>query len=287
MPASNGVDIASLALNGAQVTSLVDVITQVGTGAMPKQTAVAVLKASFPTLSDSLIQSIIDPIQPGAIAADGTPVPVQQTEQEQRQTGSGEMMGLSTLQFNRNRKAIAKTLEDLASKTISQTQARVFLSSIGMSAENVEALITDAVDGSVDSEIGEVERNCGTGAGGFEPGNTCGSGGGGGGGGGAGKSKSKSADKFSAEGKTHGVKLPKNKKQIKIPQASQALKEMGFELDFKSSNTDLKTKVTSYKVKDKDGNEKTMTTDEIKDLVYAGVKRQLIGHSLGESGDAV
>lgn len=76
-------------------------------------------------------------------------------QEEQRQTGSGEMMGLSTLQFNRNRKAIAKTLEDLASKTISQTQARVFLSSIGMSAENVEALITDALDGSVDTKLPE------------------------------------------------------------------------------------------------------------------------------------
>lgn len=75
--------------------------------------------------------------------------------EEQRQTGSGEMMGLSTLQFNRNRKAIAKTLEDLASKTISQTQARVFLSSIGMSAENVEALINDAIDGSVDTKLPE------------------------------------------------------------------------------------------------------------------------------------
>ena len=65
------------------------------------------------------------------------------------------MMGLSTLQFNRNRKAIAKTLEDLASKTISQTQARVFLSSIGMSAENVEALINDAIDGTVDTQLPE------------------------------------------------------------------------------------------------------------------------------------
>lgn len=75
--------------------------------------------------------------------------------QEQRQTGSGEMMGLSTLQFNRNRKAIAKTLQELADKTISQTQARVFLSSIGMSPDNVEALITDAIDGSVDTKLPE------------------------------------------------------------------------------------------------------------------------------------
>jgi len=65
------------------------------------------------------------------------------------------MMGLSTLQFNRNRKAIAKTLQELADKTISQTQAKVFLSSIGMSPENVDALISDALDGTVDTKLPE------------------------------------------------------------------------------------------------------------------------------------
>ena len=75
--------------------------------------------------------------------------------QEQRQAGTGEMMGLSTLQFNRNRKAIAKTLQELADNTISQTQAKVFLSSIGMSPENVDALISDALDGTVDTKLPE------------------------------------------------------------------------------------------------------------------------------------
>jgi hypothetical protein len=154
-PQESGVDVASLALNGAQVTSLVDVITQVGTGAMPKETAVAVIKAAFPTLTDALIANIIDPIAPGSISADGTPAPTQPQGEEQRQAGTGEMMGLSTLQFNRNRKAISKTLDDLAAGTLSETQARVFLSSIGMSPDNVEALIADAKDGSVDSTIPE------------------------------------------------------------------------------------------------------------------------------------
>lgn len=75
---------------------------------------------------------------------------------EQRTSGTGEMMGLSTLQFNRNRKAIFKTLEELAAGTLSETQARVFLSSIGMSPDNVDALVTDAMDGSVDTVEPEV-----------------------------------------------------------------------------------------------------------------------------------
>ena len=158
-PQESGVDVASLALNGAQVTSLVDVITQVGTGAMPKETAVAVIKAAFPTLTDALIANIIDPIAPGSIAADGAPAPTQPQGEEQRQSGTNEMMGLSTLQFNRNRKAISKTLDDLAAGTLSETQARVFLSSIGMSPDNVEALVADAKDGTVDTPLPEEAAN--------------------------------------------------------------------------------------------------------------------------------
>ena len=71
-------------------------------------------------------------------------------------TGSGEMMGLSTLQFNRNRKAIDKTINELASGAISEAAARVFLSSVGMSETSVQALIDDAKDGSVDTLPAEV-----------------------------------------------------------------------------------------------------------------------------------
>jgi hypothetical protein len=74
-------------------------------------------------------------------------------------TGSGEMMGLSTLQFNRNRKAIAKTLDELSSGAISEAAARVFLSSVGMSESSVQALIDDAKDGSVDTLPAEVTDN--------------------------------------------------------------------------------------------------------------------------------
>jgi lambda family phage portal protein len=73
------------------------------------------------------------------------------SEQAQPAIGSGEMMGLSTLQFNRNRKAILKTLEDLASGSIGEAAARVFLSSIGMNQANVDALIADTKDGSIDT----------------------------------------------------------------------------------------------------------------------------------------
>lgn len=78
-------------------------------------------------------------------------VEAKQGEAAPSATGTGEMMGLSTLQFRRNRKAIEETLQQLATGEISEAKARVFLSSIGMSEDNVEMLIQDASDGSVDS----------------------------------------------------------------------------------------------------------------------------------------
>jgi lambda family phage portal protein len=145
------VDVAAQALNGAQVTSLVEVITQVGTGAMPKDTAKPVLQAAFPTFSIELIDSIIDPIQPGTISADGVPTAIPDGSSEQAATGV--YMGLSTQQWNRNRKAIQKTLDELAAGTMSEAAARVFLASVGMPDEHIEILIKDASDGVVDNPI--------------------------------------------------------------------------------------------------------------------------------------
>lgn len=72
---------------------------------------------------------------------------------------TGEMMGLSTLQWRRNRKAIDETLDQLAAGDISETKARVFLASIGMAEASIEALVTDALDGVRDEALPEVEAD--------------------------------------------------------------------------------------------------------------------------------
>jgi lambda family phage portal protein len=157
-PASGGesssVNVAATALNGAQVTSLVDVITQVGTGAMPKETAKPVLQAAFPTFSPELISSIIDPIQPGSISADGVPSAAPTTDAAV--SDSGVYMGLSTQQWNRNVKAIKKTQDALADGSMSESAAEVFLKSLGMPEEDRKTLIADAMDGKVDTPAQEV-----------------------------------------------------------------------------------------------------------------------------------
>jgi hypothetical protein len=141
-------DVAAEAMNGAQISSLVSIITQVGTGAMPHETAKALITAGFPTLPQETINAIVDPVEGGSVSADGTPQAANAVE-----TGTSEMMGLSTQQWNRNRKAIGKILDELASGVTSPAAARVFLSSVGMSATSVEALIADATDGTVDQQL--------------------------------------------------------------------------------------------------------------------------------------
>jgi len=68
---------------------------------------------------------------------DGTPQP------------TGEMSGLSTLQFTRNKKAIKKMLQDLASGAETEVATRAYLSSIGLTQQTIDLLITDAMDGTV------------------------------------------------------------------------------------------------------------------------------------------
>ena len=64
-------------------------------------------------------------------------------------------MGLSTLQWNRNRKAIEKTLAELASGEMTEAKARVFLGAVGMGQASIDALVTDAMDGIVDTPLPE------------------------------------------------------------------------------------------------------------------------------------
>lgn len=59
-------DVASLALNGAQIDSLVTIILQVATGALPVDTGKAVVAAGFPMLSPQQIEDIFRSIVPGA-----------------------------------------------------------------------------------------------------------------------------------------------------------------------------------------------------------------------------
>jgi hypothetical protein len=49
--AANGAALSDTALNGAQVTALLEVLAQVSAGALDKSAAIAVIVAAFPAIS--------------------------------------------------------------------------------------------------------------------------------------------------------------------------------------------------------------------------------------------
>jgi lambda family phage portal protein len=88
----------------------------------------------------------------GLSAINWNPNQPQQPQGEQAVSASthatGELAAVSTLQFKRNRKAIESVLSELAENKITEAKARVFLGSVGMAQESIDALIVDAMDGS-------------------------------------------------------------------------------------------------------------------------------------------
>ena len=60
-------DVAATALNGAQITSLVDIAMQAAAGAIPVSSAKAIVSAAFPTLSGEQVDAIFNSIVPGSL----------------------------------------------------------------------------------------------------------------------------------------------------------------------------------------------------------------------------
>jgi len=118
-------------------------------------------------------------------------------------------------------------------------------------------------------------------------GSNSGGGGGGTGGGGAGGSSTKPAKKKTAKAKPgdkphkdlhapkkkHDTPLPKSKSKLTHDQATSAMEQMGFKLGGAASNFVAgKGFVTKYAVTDSDGKSASLTSDEMKDFVYANKK---------------
>jgi hypothetical protein len=60
-------DVAATALNGAQITSLVDIVMQSAAGAVPVSSAIAIVGAAFPTLSAATVDAIFADVLPGSL----------------------------------------------------------------------------------------------------------------------------------------------------------------------------------------------------------------------------
>jgi hypothetical protein len=67
------------------------------------------------------------------------------------------MAGMSRLQWQRNRKAIEDVLAGLADGSMSTTKASALLSTLGLAQATIDALLADAADGTVDTNLDEVQ----------------------------------------------------------------------------------------------------------------------------------
>ena len=72
---------------------------------------------------------------------------------EQEQAGTGEWMGLTRLQMKNNDKALNDILNGLADGTMRPSVAKAKLSMIGMKQQNIDAVIADVSDGTVDNPM--------------------------------------------------------------------------------------------------------------------------------------
>jgi len=140
--------IADTAMNGAQVTSIVEIIGQVAAGVIPVATANALIRSAFPGISPLNVDAMLAPFaavvaQVGAVG--GPPMP------------QGEYTTIGQRAFSNNQKRIMKSLEQFAAGEISQVMAEQTLASIGLTPDRIAALIVDALDGGVrDQTISEV-----------------------------------------------------------------------------------------------------------------------------------
>jgi hypothetical protein len=60
-------DVAATALNGAQISSLVDIVMQSAAGAVPVSSAKAIVSAAFPTLPPDVVSAIFADVLPGSL----------------------------------------------------------------------------------------------------------------------------------------------------------------------------------------------------------------------------
>lgn len=87
LPAANGENASAVqdtALNGAQVTSLLEIINAVAAGDMPKATAKPLILAAFPGITEAQVEAMLAPIKEGSAkpAEPVNPPPAKETGKE-------------------------------------------------------------------------------------------------------------------------------------------------------------------------------------------------------------
>lgn len=102
--------------------------------------------------------------QLGLVTSDMAKIEATQAEGQQMAASAanmptGEMSDMSRLQWGRNRKAIEDILNEFIAGTASETKARVFLQSLGLTDATASSLLQDAKDGQIDTDLSQEPAN--------------------------------------------------------------------------------------------------------------------------------
>lgn len=136
--------VADTAMNGAQVTSIVEIISQVASRVIPPVSAKALIVSAFPAIPPQNVDMMLSPF--ADMSPQAGPYPSSDVMPQ------GEYTTLGQRAFSNNQKRIKNTLEQLTSGEISQVMAETTLASIGLASDRIAALIADALDGGVEDD---------------------------------------------------------------------------------------------------------------------------------------
>jgi HK97 family phage portal protein len=94
-----GTKVQDLAMNGAQVSSLLSILQQVSQGLLPLETARSIISAAFPTLSSETVNAMLDPLKDFTPPSDETkpvvkPDPVEEDPEPTEEEQDEEIKGL-------------------------------------------------------------------------------------------------------------------------------------------------------------------------------------------------
>lgn len=130
-------DVASTAMNGAQVSSLVDFITQVAAGTLPSESAIQAITLAFPTVSLDQARAMINPaaaqsgIAPPTLGPDGKPVAAPAK-------AGGELVGMKLRDVSNIDKLRTRYLDAFKAGEADEKATRIALDGLGYSKEKID-----------------------------------------------------------------------------------------------------------------------------------------------------
>lgn len=128
--------VADTAFNGAQVTSMVDLITQVSAGTLPAESAIQAMLIAFPAITDEQARALIEPAASlaasngtrAALDADGKPIP----------GAGGELLGKNMQQVRRIDKLRQGYIDAFRAGEADENTTRLALDGLGYSKAKID-----------------------------------------------------------------------------------------------------------------------------------------------------